>query len=144
MQVYPIAELNESVIRPRAYDAILFGEVVGRELDLFAFWHSSQRNDPGLNLSLYANTKADTLLTQARATIDAGARLKLYEQFADVVQSDVAAVFLYSPEFVYVIPDNLQGVSLASLTSASERFGNAHEWFTDTESVWQIFTDRTN
>ena len=144
VQVYPIAELNESVIRPRAYDAILFGEVVGRELDLFAFWHSSQRNDPGLNLSLYANTKADTLLTQARATIDAGARLKLYEQFADVVQSDVAAVFLYSPEFVYVIPDNLQGVSLASLTSASERFGNAHEWFTDTESVWQIFTDRTN
>ncbi len=144
VQVYPIGELNESVIRPRSYDAILFGEVVGRELDLFAFWHSSQRNDPGLNLSLYANSKADTVLTPARATIDRNARLKLYGQFADVVKSDIPAIFLYSPEFVYLVPKHLQGVSLASITSASERFLNAHEWYTDTESVWQLFTDKTN
>jgi len=29
VQVYPISELNTSVIRPRNYDAVLFGEVVG-------------------------------------------------------------------------------------------------------------------
>src|SRR3989344_5952561 len=62
VHVYPTSELNSSIIRPRAYDAILFGEVVGRTLDLFAFWHSSQRNDPGLNLALYTNARADSLL----------------------------------------------------------------------------------
>src|SRR3989344_734327 len=55
-QVYPLSEFNSIVLRPRNYDAVLFGEVVGRTLDLFAFWHSSQRNDPGLNLALYTNT----------------------------------------------------------------------------------------
>src|SRR3989344_3103291 len=41
VQVYPLSELNTNVIRPRAYDAVLFGEVVGRTADLFAFWHST-------------------------------------------------------------------------------------------------------
>src|SRR3990167_8117576 len=42
VKIYPLSELNTNIIRPRAYDAIFFGEVVGRSLDLFAFWHSSQ------------------------------------------------------------------------------------------------------
>jgi peptide/nickel transport system substrate-binding protein len=90
VQVYSLSELNSTVIRPRSYDAVLFGEVVGRELDLYAFWHSSQRNDPGLNLSLYANAKADTLLSQARAsTKQAGPRQALL-QFASADPSGSA------------------------------------------------------
>lgn len=143
VQVYPISELNTNVIRPREYDAILFGEVVGRELDLFAFWHSSQRNDPGLNLALYTNSKADTLLSQARATTKTEDREKLYKEFAEVVKSDVPAVFLYSPEFIYAVPSSLQGVKLGSLTTPAERFLSAYTWYTDTEKVWSIFTNES-
>lgn len=141
VQVFPISELNTSVIRPREYDALLFGEVVGRELDLFAFWHSSQRNDPGLNLALYTNSKADTLLSQARATTKPEDRAKLYAEFAELVQNDVPAVFLYSPEFIYAVPDTLKGVRLGSLTGPAERFLSAYTWYTDTEQVWSIFTN---
>jgi peptide/nickel transport system substrate-binding protein len=139
LQVYALSELNTAVLRPRAYDAVLFGEVVGRELDLFAFWHSSQRNDPGLNLSLYANTKADTLLSQARATTDKTQRNELYGEFAEVVEEDRPAIFLYAPAFLYVVPRGLEGIGLATLTTPSERFLNAHEWYTDVEHVWEIF-----
>lgn len=139
VQVYPLSNLNQNVIRPRDYDAILFGEVVGRSPDLFAFWHSSQRNDPGLNLAMYANSKVDTLLSQARATTDLSARSKLYTQFASLVQKDYPAVFLYAPQFIYVVPDDLQGVELGALTSASERFLNVYQWYTQTEYVWNIF-----
>lgn len=139
VQLYPISELNTNVIRPREYDAILFGEVVGRELDLFAFWHSSQRNDPGLNLALYANSRADALLSEARTTTDAKKRTELYQEFAGIVQKDVPAIFLYSPEFVYAVPHDLSGVELGILTTPSERFLTAHTWYTDTENVWSIF-----
>ena len=61
-------DLKQNVIRPRKYGSLLFGEVIGRDLDLFAFWHSSQRNDPGLNIAMYANPKADSLLETARAS----------------------------------------------------------------------------
>ncbi len=140
VQVYPLSELNTSIIRPRNYDAILFGEVVGRDLDLFAFWHSSQRNDPGLNLSLYTNAQADTLLTQARATTDRAAREKLYSQFSTQLAKDTPAVFLYAPEFVYVVPAELRGVELGALNQPSDRFLGAYTWYTDTERVWSIFS----
>lgn len=141
VQVYPISELNTGIIRPREYDAILFGEVVGRELDLFAFWHSSQRNDPGLNLALYTNSRADTLLSQARATTKSEDRESLYAEFADLVKDDMPAVFLYSPEFIYAVPFSLEGVTLGALTGPAERFLSVHTWYTDTEKVWSIFTN---
>src|SRR3989338_2317678 len=139
VQVYSLSELNTSVIRPRAYDAILFGEVVGRTADLFAFWHSSQRNDPGLNLSLYANSRVDSLLSQARATNDTQDSEELYTQFAATLAKDDPAIFLYAPEFLYIVPSGMQGILLGALTSASERFLNVYQWYTDTEEVWSIF-----
>ncbi len=139
VQVYPLSELNTNVIRPRLYDAILFGEVVGRTADLFAFWHSSQRNDPGLNLALYTNLRVDSLLTEARATTDVEAREKIYAQFVSAISKDDPAIFLYAPEFLYVVPRAMHGIALGALTTPSERFLNVYEWYTDTEEVWSIF-----
>lgn len=141
VRIYPISDLNTTVIRPRQYDAILFGEIVGRELDLFAFWHSSQRNDPGLNLALYTNASADKLLSEARATSKPEDRAKLYQQFADIVAKDRPATFLYVPEFIYAVPSDIHGVALGALTTPAERFLNAHQWYTDTEHVWSFFTN---
>ena len=143
VQIYSLSDLNTNVIRPREYDALLFGEVIGRELDLFAFWHSSQRNDPGLNLSLYTNAKADTLLSQARATTNASDRYKLYAQFASLVEKDTPAVFLYAPEFIYEVPRGIRGIKLGALTVPAERFLNAYQWYTDTERVWTFFTNKS-
>ena len=140
VQVYSLSELNTSVIRPRSYDAILFGEVVGRTADLFAFWHSSQRNDPGLNLALYTNLRVDSLLSQARTTNDPEEREKLYSQFSTAVVKDDPALFLYAPEFLYIVPQAMHGIALGALTTPSERFLNVYQWYTDTEKVWSIFS----
>lgn len=139
VQIYPLAEFNATVLRPRSYDAVLFGQVVGHTLDLFAFWHSSQRNDPGLNLALYASTRADRLLESARTETDKNERTALHDEFAGLVAEERPAIFLYAPEFLYVAPSNIQNVALGALTTASERFLNVHEWYTDTERVWDIF-----
>lgn len=137
--VYPLADLNTAVIRPRNYDALLFGEIVGREADLFAFWHSSQRMDPGLNLSLYANAKTDTLLSQARMETSHTARGSLYSEFAAILVDDKPAVFLYAPDFLYVVPEDIRGMALGTMTTPAERFFGAYQWYTQTERVWSIF-----
>lgn len=139
VQVYPLSEFNPSVLRPRAYDAVLFGEIIGRSLDLFAFWHSSQRNDPGLNLALYANTQADRLLAAARTEQNPKKRRELYDSFVETLSKDTPAIFLYSPRFVYVVPPKVYGIDLGMLTSASDRFVDVHTWYTDTERVWDVF-----
>ncbi len=139
IEIYPLQEFNQSVLRPRTYDAILFGEVVGRSLDLYAFWHSSQRNDPGLNLSLYTNADADAALTAARAESDPEKRRASYTTIMESIAADTPAVFLYAPEVVYMVPTYLQGVSGGTVTNPSERFLDVHEWYRDTERVWDIF-----
>ena len=140
VHVYPLSEFNSVILRPRNYEAVLFGEVVGRALDLFAFWHSSQRNDPGLNLALYTSVKADRVLAEARATTNVQDREQLYEEFEEIVLADQPASFLFAPEFIYILPERLRGVKLGALTTPAERFTNVHEWHTDTEAVWSIFT----
>ncbi|MDO8522498.1 MAG: ABC transporter substrate-binding protein [bacterium] len=139
VKIYPLSELNTNIIRPRSYDAIFFGEVVGRSLDLFAFWHSSQRNDPGLNLAMYANSKTDTLLANARVETSRSDREDIYNSFSAIIAKDQPAVFLYSPEFIYIIPKTLNGIRLGALTAPSERFQNVYEWYTNTEHVWNLF-----
>lgn len=145
LRVFEIGDLNQNVIRPRKYDSLLFGEVVGREPDPFAFWHSSQRNDPGLNIALYANINADKLLEKARTIHNEDERRDVYGQFQEEVKKDAPAVFLYSPYFIYIIPKDIKGTDeLNTITIPSERFSQVHKWHIKTDKVWKIFAKTEN
>ncbi len=131
--------LNQNIIRPRKYDALLFGQVINRDLDLFAFWHSSQRTDPGLNIALYSNKTVDTILEQLRVTSDKNIRSTEYKKFSSEIAKDIPALFLYTPDFIYVSPKNVKNFSISRVSTPSERFGDIFEWSINTEEVWKIF-----
>ena len=139
VQIFESGDLNQNVIRPRKFDALLFGEIIGRDLDLFAFWHSSQRNDPGLNIAMYTNSKVDKLLEEARRATDVKSRLAQYESAILAIRADAPAIFLYSPEFIYVLPEKIRGVTLRRTTTPSERFLDIEKWYINTEKVWDVF-----
>ena len=131
--------LNQNIIRPRKYEALLFGQVVNRDLDLYSFWHSSQINDPGLNVALYSNPKADKLLEGMRIISDHTIREKAYNDFDALIQKDMPAVFLYSPNFIYVMSPSVRNVSIAEVSVPSERFGSIYSWYMETDKIWKIF-----
>ena len=139
LKIFEMGDLNQNVIRPRKYDALFFGEIVGRELDLFAFWHSSQRNDPGLNIALYANITADKLLEDVRTITDYSKRMTKYREFEQEIAKDIPAIFVYSPDFIYIVPKNINGLKLGSVTTPNERFLNVYQWYIETDSVWSFF-----
>jgi len=139
VRVFATGDLKETIIRPRKFDALFFGQVLGQGGDPYPYWHSSQRLDPGLNISSYANTKADKILDEARAETSPIKREKLYGDFNDEIMKDVPAVFMYAPEFLYVFPKNVRGLSLGSIKVSSERFINIYEWYINTDNVWRVF-----
>ncbi|MDO8492750.1 MAG: ABC transporter substrate-binding protein [bacterium] len=139
VKIFETGDLNQNVIRPRKYDALLFGEVVGRDLDLFAFWHSSQRNDPGLNIAMYTNLKIDKILEEGRTLKTVSERLKSYQNFAEILTKETPAVFLYSPDFIYLLPTKVKGVELQNITIPSDRFAGVYNWFIESENVWKFF-----
>ncbi|MDE2399955.1 MAG: peptide ABC transporter substrate-binding protein [Patescibacteria group bacterium] len=140
IKTFQIGSLNQDVIRPRQYDALLFGEIINNESDLFAFWHSSQRKDPGLNVAMYTNANVDKILEDAFVTIDKASRVKKYIQFENEIKKDMPAVFLYTPDFVYVVSKNLSGLSMNHITFPSDRFVDVYSWYTEKYNVWKVFT----
>ena len=139
VKIFEIGDLNQNVIRPRKYDALLFGIVMGRDPDPFAFWHSSQRNDPGLNIALYTNITADKLLEKARTISDVEKRKEIYQSFEEQVEKDIPAIFLYSPKYIYLVPKSLKGFYSDTITIPSERFSQIYKWYIETEKIWKIF-----
>jgi peptide/nickel transport system substrate-binding protein len=142
IRVFATGDLKETIVRPRKFDALFFGQVLGRDGDPYPFWHSSQRLDPGLNIASYANPKVDKILEQARAETDPEKRIKSYGLFRDEIAKDVPAVFMYAPVFLYVIPQSIQGFELGSITVPSERFLNVYEWYVHTDNGWKIFVPK--
>ncbi|MDB5254515.1 MAG: family 5 extracellular solute-binding protein peptide/nickel transport system substrate-binding [Parcubacteria group bacterium] len=137
--VFEPGDLNQNVIRPRTFEALLFGEVVGQDLDVYPFWHSSERNDPGLNIALYVNSRVDKLLENARITQDAAEREEDYREFDQEIRADHPAVFLYAPSFLYALPSKVQNASFGSLSTPQERFESIAKWYIETNKVWTIF-----
>lgn len=139
VEIFEPSDLTQKVIRPRKYDSLLFGNVVGRDLDLYPFWHSSQRNDPGLNIALYTNIRADKALETIRTTSDVAKKLEAYKVFENEIQNDIPAIFLYSPDYIYATSKDIHNLEISNITTPSERFMNVYKWYIETEKVWKIF-----
>ena len=139
LKIYEISSLNQDIIRPRKYEALLFGEIINNEGDLFAFWHSSQRNDPGLNIAFYTNAKVDKILEATLGNIDKKARLSKYADFEKEMAKDKPAIFIYSPEFIYVVAKNVQGLIINKVTNPADRFSDIYKWYKESDSIWKIF-----
>lgn len=137
------ADLTQAVVRPRDYEALLFGTQLGRPLDFYSFWHSSQRNDPGLNIALYTNITTDALLAEMRRDAQSDARVNAIQQFATEMTRETPAVFLYTPELLYILPTRIIEAPIQGINEPHERFMNIHAWYIETESVWPFFRTDT-
>ena len=88
---------------------------------------------------MYTNAKVDKILEEAFTLTDEEARVEKYLQFESEIKKDMPAVFLYSPNFIYVTEKKLQGFSLKHIIIPGDRFGNVNSWYIDNEQVWKIF-----
>ena len=136
VKVVELSELKD-IIKNRDYDALLYGEALGSLPDLYPFWHSTQINDPGLNLSEYQNKNADQLLKDARETLNSNTRSADYEKLQDVILSDAPALFLYNPDYLYWVSGKIKGVDTTKIVDPAKRLENIQNWYIDTRRMWK-------
>lgn len=132
-------DLVQAIIRPRSFEALLFGNDIGRAVDLYPFWHSSQKDDPGLNIAQYANIDTDDLLADMRIEKDAVKRAEMIQQFVNIVSEEIPAIFLYTPTFSYVLDKNVTATNLDGLSKPSDRFSNITSWHMSANKLWPVF-----
>lgn len=136
---YEQSDLVQSVIRPRDFELLLFGLDMNRSYDLYPFWHSSQKDDPGLNIAQYTNLAVDDLLEEARVATSSEERIALRTQAAEAIADEYPAIFLFQPYTTYVVDRNFIIPTMAGLARPSDRFSNMSEWYTNSDELWNIF-----
>lgn len=142
LRVFEPSTFAVDVLSPRKFDALFYGQINGRVPDPFAYWHSSQRNAPGLNIALYANKNVDKFLEEARKENDQVNRTLLLQKFVTEIENDKPAIFVYSPDFLYAVSPEVQGMHVGLITTESERFLDTAYWYIESERVWKWFADR--
>lgn len=133
----PAKEIQKTVIRPREYEALLYGLVYGPDTDPFPFWHSSQAAESGSNLANYTNRNADDLLVAARRTTDAALRAAKLNDFQKLVVAEFPAIFLYRPDYRYVISTAIKGITVGRVGTPADRFAGITDWYRRTKPTWK-------
>jgi len=144
IKILDIGEVQQKYVRPREYQALLFGEVLGADPDPFSFWHSTQKKDPGLNLAIYNNVKVDALLKDARQILEPELRLKKYAEFQQLVIDDAPVVFLYSSYQIYLTAKNIKGFENKNISLPSKRFIDIEKWYIKTQRIKKSFDGAKN
>lgn len=120
------------IIQKRDFQVLLYGQSVGGDPDIYAFWHSSQITS-GLNLAGYNNETVDRLLVEARTTNNLEERMGKYKEIQKELLNDVPVIFLYSPAYTYVQAKDLRGFSGQVLIETSDRFSDIVHWHLKTK-----------
>ncbi|HBI50884.1 MAG TPA: hypothetical protein DDY21_03495 [Candidatus Moranbacteria bacterium] len=135
VKVLTISDLLQNHIRTREYDSILNGQTIRFRPELYDFWHSSQKSDPGLNLSLFDNKDVDGLLDDLRQQTDQDKRIESYQKFQDILTKENPAVFLYSRYYLYPANTNVQGMDVENINNPAQRFVDVNSWYVKTKRV---------
>ncbi|KKT76723.1 MAG: hypothetical protein UW72_C0002G0025 [Parcubacteria group bacterium GW2011_GWF2_44_7] len=138
LEIKEIGKIQNDIIRPRQYQALLFGQTLSIEPDPFSFWHSSQKKDPGLNLSLYENRDADKLLEEARQSLDNNERAQKYQQLSSLLAEDLPTIFLFSLDYLFGVNNGIKGINYQGINITSARFGDVNHWYIKAQRKWQF------
>lgn len=149
---WTLDELNSQILSTRLFDVILYGMDTFVDPDRYELYHSSQIGDQGLNIAGYKGSvqtvapnenrkegdssvinvsKVDRWLELARSfdpEINKVDRKERYDDVQSLIAEDVPLVYLYHPQFLYFVNNNVQKISLDDVVSVENRFRNVLKW----------------
>ena len=128
-------DLQQTHIVPHNYDILLLGVEIGVDPDVFVYWHSSQAQVGGFNLSEYKDATVDEALEAGRTRLDEELRAAKYEAFLTRWQRDTPALAIFRPTFHYVQLNVAGGFEPANIAEASDRYADVQLWTINTEVV---------
>ncbi len=112
---------------------MLYGENLGHDPDPYPYWHSTQAEGSGLNLSSFSERKVDEILEEARQSIDSDFRSLKYIEFQNIIAEELPAIFLFNPNYIYGVSEKVKGIELGNIVLPYERFWGVSDWYIKTK-----------
>ena len=118
-----------NILSQRNYDILVYEIGLGPDPDVFAYYHSSEANMNGHNLSNYKNVVVSDLVLSARSTMNEDLRMKKYESFLNYFNNDVPAIGLYQSSLTYFVNKNVQAFSQENhFVTTADRLIDVERW----------------
>lgn len=134
----PSQNIANSVLQPRDFDVLVHELNLGADPDIYAYWHSSQAVQKGLNFSGYSNGISDDTLASARSRVEDDLREAKYRVFIRQWLKDVPAIGLYQSQVTYVHTQASSAFDADSqFVSPGNRFGDVLHWTTRQVPVYK-------
>jgi len=128
----------QEILQSRDYDVLIYQLSIGADPDIYAYWHSSQANPLGLNLSNYSDRIADDALVSARSRLEPGLRNAKYITFSKQWLADAPAVGLYQSVAYYVTSYNDQSYNDKNVfVSQFDRYQDVLYWSAGSQAVYK-------
>jgi peptide/nickel transport system substrate-binding protein len=143
IKVFDIADITQNavqnILQTRNFDVLVHQYTIGSDPDVYAYWHSSQASEQGLNFSNYSNVVSDDALSSARLRANQELRHAKYVTFAKQWMSDVPAIGLYQAATQYASSYNVQSfdVDSSSFVSSTSRYTDVEYWSAGKRSVYK-------
>ncbi|TSC94920.1 MAG: peptide/nickel transport system substrate-binding protein [Parcubacteria group bacterium Athens1014_10] len=132
LQLIPKEIILKEIIKPRNYQALLYGVILGPDVDPYLLWHSSQISEFGLNLANFSDKEADQVLEDGRKIFNPDTRHLKYQHFQNIMLEQMPAIFLYSSFYNYLIDKKIKGFDLENISLPSDRFIDVEKWYIKT------------
>ncbi|MEK7637474.1 MAG: peptide ABC transporter substrate-binding protein [Patescibacteria group bacterium] len=129
--------IQKDIIRPRQYDALLFGQISNPDGDPYSLWHSSQQRDAGFALAVAFIKKVDQALAAARTATDAKTHDDALRDFQAIIADEVPAIILVQSEYLYAHQPSLRGLVGDRFIAPADRFDNISSWYVKTRLSWK-------
>ena len=134
LDVVAKSRVRQDVIEPRNYQILLYGQIINVNAGPYPFWHSSQVEAPGLNLSIFSNSDIDKTLEKLRSSNNDLEKADYLNTFEKKLLEQHLAIFLYNPTYTYPVAKKLKGVDeLKFINLPADRLASISTWFIKTK-----------
>lgn len=128
----------QSILQPRNYSILVYEINLGADPDIYAFWHSSQSGQRGLNFSNYSDVIADDLLVNSRLDQTSEDKKLQLTKFSQRWIANSAAIGLGQTKTSYVFRKSVKPFSSNNIfVTEVNRYSDVIYWSAKKETLYK-------
>jgi peptide/nickel transport system substrate-binding protein len=126
INIVDIETLRGDTIPSKKFDVLVDFREIAPDPDQYVLWHTTQRRET--NISGIRSPKLDKLLEDARKESSSKKRSSKYGLFTKLLLDEAPAIFLYYPQYIWAVSDQVRGIELVDFVRPVDRFNSYKNW----------------
>ncbi len=110
IRVQEWSSLLTTVLKPRAFEAILMGWSLPAEPDPFDVWHSTKQGPDDFNIVGFNNPAADAAIEASRRTFNQTERARQLFRLQEILAEEQPYLWLFAPYALVAVHQRVQGI----------------------------------